>query len=70
MRKRWGMALGVAAGTVFTQPVDIVKNPFKPAFNAGLRFLADRRENINLRIDYAIGVKGQSGFYFAFGEAF
>lgn len=70
MQKRWGMALGLAAGTVFTQPKDIVKNPFKPAFNTGLRFLADRRENINLRIDYAIGVKGQSGFYFAFGEAF
>ncbi len=70
MHKRWGMALGVGAGTVFRQPEDIFKNPFKPAFNAGLRFLADRRENINMRIDYAIGVKGQSGFYFAFGEAF
>jgi len=68
--KRWGAAVGAAAGTVFSQPADVFGNPFKPAFNAGLRFDADRKENINLRIDYAVGLKGQSGFYFAFGEAF
>jgi hypothetical protein len=68
--RRWGFALGAASGTVFTQPTDIYKNPFKPAANAGIRFLADRKAHINMRIDYAIGLKGQSGFYFAFGEAF
>jgi Omp85 superfamily domain len=70
LHKRWGATMGVAAGTVFSKPTAIFINPFKPAFNAGLRFVADRRENINLRIDYAMGIKGQSGFYFAFGEAF
>ena len=70
LHKRWGATMGVAAGTVFSKPTAIFINPFKPAFNAGLRFVADRRENINLRIDYARGIKGQSGFYFAFGEAF
>lgn len=70
IHKRWGAAIGLGAGTVFSQSADVFVNPFKPAFNAGLRFVADRKENINLRIDYAVGQKGQSGFYFAFGEAF
>jgi hypothetical protein len=68
--RRWGIALGAASGNVFTHPKDIYKNPFKPAANAGIRFLADRKAQINMRVDYAIGLKGQTGFYFAFGEAF
>lgn len=39
-------------------------------YGAGLRILVDKQQNINLRIEYARGVYGQSGFYIAFGEAF
>jgi outer membrane protein assembly factor BamA len=42
----------------------------KANFGGGLRFLVDKKENINLRLDYAIGQNGQSGFYVAFGESF
>lgn len=70
LHKRWGLAAGAGAGTVFLRPGNIFHTIFKPSLNIGIRFVADRKENINLRIDYAKGVDGQSGFYFAFGEAF
>ena len=68
--RRWGFALGMGAGSVFQQPKQVLSNQVKPALNVGIRFLADRKEKINLRIDYAAGIQGQRGFYFAFGEAF
>lgn len=39
-------------------------------YGLGLRFLVDRKENTNLRVDYALGEKGNNGFYIAFGESF
>lgn len=43
---------------------------FKYNAGGGLRFLVDRKGDINLRLDYAIGENGQTGFYVAFGESF
>lgn len=37
---------------------------------AGIRILMDKTQDVNLRLDYAIGANGQSGFYIAFGESF
>lgn len=45
-------------------------NALKKNLGIGLRFLVDKQENINLRMDYGIGENGQSGFYIAFGESF
>lgn len=42
----------------------------KPNAGIGLRFLVDKSENMNLRLDYAIGKNNQSGFYISFGEPF
>ena len=39
-------------------------------YGAGLRFLIDRKEQVNLRFDYAVGADGQNGFYIGFGESF
>ncbi len=39
-------------------------------YGLGIRFLADKAENINLRLDYAWGNQALNGFYVAFGEAF
>ena len=41
----------------------------KPTYGLGLRFLIDRQENVNLRIDAAFGQR-TTGFYVSFGEAF
>jgi outer membrane protein assembly factor BamA len=43
---------------------------FKYNFGGGLRILVDKKDNINLRFDYAVGQDGQTGFYVAFGESF
>ncbi len=40
------------------------------AGGAGLRFTFNRRERLNVRADYGIGMGNSSGFYFSIGEAF
>ena len=42
----------------------------KPNYGMGLRFLIDKHDKTNLRLDYAIGGEGNSGFYISFGESF
>jgi hypothetical protein len=42
----------------------------KPNNGIGLRFLADKKDNVNLRFDYVLGNKNNSGFYISFGESF
>ena len=42
----------------------------KPNYGLGLRFLVDKHDKTNLRLDYAIGGEGNSGFYISFGESF
>jgi outer membrane protein assembly factor BamA len=44
-------------------------NDPKSAYGAGLRFVANRRDHLNIRLDYAIGSDG-GNFYFTIGEAF
>ncbi|MFT3844072.1 MAG: BamA/TamA family outer membrane protein [Lacibacter sp.] len=39
-------------------------------YGMGLRFLVDKKDKTNLRLDYAMGSNGNSGFYIAFGESF
>lgn len=65
--KRWGIAVFGGASTVMGS--DRVLS-LKPNFGGGIRFLIDRKENINFRLDYAVGTNGNSGFYIAFGESF
>ncbi|UYZ59906.1 outer membrane protein assembly factor [Hymenobacter latericus] len=68
--KRLGAVAFAGGGQVARNLGGFGPNALKPTAGAGLRFLMDRRENINLRLDYAIGQDGSSGFYIAFGEAF
>lgn len=64
-------------GAVFAGVSDIygqgaskpLRNPFFN-YGAGVRFLIDRKENTNVRIDYARGSHGNSGLYLSFGENF
>ena len=48
---------------------------FKPGdskfnYGLGMRFLVDKHDRTNLRLDYAIGEGENSGFYISFGESF
>ena len=74
VRSKLFWRLGVAAfggiSALYENPGNIQHESFKPNVGAGLRFLVDKSENTNLRIDYAIGADNQSGFYISFGESF
>jgi len=67
--RRWGFAAFGGAGNTITSNESMFQ-AIKPNAGVGIRFLADRSARVNLRLDYAWGAKGQSGFYIAFGEAF
>jgi hypothetical protein len=67
--RRWGLAAFGGAGNSITRTESMIQL-IKPNVGLGVRFLADRAARVNLRLDYAWGAKGQSGFYIAFGEAF
>jgi hypothetical protein len=67
---RIGMAAFGGSSLICDDFSNITGNSLKPNGGLGLRFLVDKAENTNLRIDYAIGTDGQNGFYISFGESF
>lgn len=66
--------IGVAAfggiSMIYNNLNKLSNHNVKPNLGGGLRFLVDKKENTYLRLDYAIGVNNQSGFYVSFGESF
>lgn len=64
--KKWGTNLYCGVGTAFSADQTI---PTLPAGGVGLRYLASKKYNINVGIDYAWG-KDDDGIYFLIGEAF
>lgn len=66
--RRWGLA--IFGGYSYVKGASDFNHMMLPNYGTGLRFRIDRRENINLRFDYALGTRGNSGFYVAFGESF
>lgn len=67
---RIGMATFGGISMIYENIQSIDNKNFKPNAGFGLRFLVDKNEGTNLRIDYALGAKNQSGFYISFGESF
>lgn len=66
---RLGAAAFAGAGNVWGKWSEPAGFALKPSMGGGLRFLMDKKDNVNLRIDFAVGHK-TTGFYIAFGEAF
>lgn len=67
----WRLGLALWGGTAAIAN-DLSKLPagqLKGTAGLGIRFLIDRKNDINLRLDYGIGNDSQ-GFYVGFGEAF
>jgi len=65
---RWlGAAAFGGAGRVFEN--DDQSRLWHPTYGGGLRIRIDKKENVNLRFDYARG-DHSDGFYISFGEAF
>ena len=67
---RIGLAGFGGLSMIYKDFAAINSKTFKPNGGLGLRFLVDKKENTNLRLDYAIGTNGQDGFYVTFGESF
>ncbi len=69
LKGRFGATFFGGAGQVASTLSGFKLSDLKPTYGTGLRFLIDRKENVNIRFDFAWG-KNTSGFYVAFGEAF
>jgi outer membrane protein assembly factor BamA len=57
-------------GDVSDQFANYQLSQFKYSFGAGIRFALDKKEKLNLRIDYGFGQGRNNGFYLQLGEAF
>lgn len=67
---RVGMAAFGGLSLNYSTPNNVLARNTKYNYGLGVRFLVDKNENTNLRLDYAIGQNGNSGFYISFGESF
>ncbi len=66
---RFGMATFGGLSNLYNNS-NLNLNNTKYNYGVGLRFMVDKHDNTNLRLDYAIGNGGNSGFYISFGESF
>lgn len=67
---RIGLAFFGGTGIVYPDLKSMGIRSFKPNAGVGFRFLFNRMDGTNLRIDYGIGENGQRGIYLSFGESF
>lgn len=67
--RRWGVNAFWSTGAVGEGLDELPISPFRNAGGIGLRFMADRKKTLNLRLDAAWG-RESSGLYFTVGEAF
>jgi outer membrane protein assembly factor BamA len=68
--KRIGMVAFGGGGNVGSNALDYSLSDLKFSCGAGLRIPLNKKEKLNLRIDYGIGQGKNSGFYLQLGEAF
>jgi hypothetical protein len=66
---RFGMVTFAGAGDVFNKYTDLGMNEVKYSVGAGLRFVVNPAERLNIRLDYGYGREG-GYFYFVVAEAF
>ena len=66
---RVGLVGFAGVGDVFDRPSDVRWNTLKYSLGGGLRFMLNRKERINIRLDYGIG-RANTGFYLGIMEAF
>jgi outer membrane protein assembly factor BamA len=70
IKGRFGMVAFVAAGRVGATISEVYSfQHLKPSFGTGLRYAIDKKEKLNLRLDFGIGKKSD-GLYFNLTESF
>lgn len=68
--KRFGFVAFAAIGDVGNEITDLSINELKYSLGGGLRYLFNKKENVNVRMDVAAGRDGNIGVYFGIEEAF
>lgn len=68
--KRVGFVGFFSAGDVSKTLGDFSMNSIKYSYGGGLRFALNKKEKLNLRLDYGFGGGKNKGLYFQLGEAF
>jgi len=68
--KRFGFVVFGGVGDVAYSLSGFSASTLKPSVGGGLRYKLDKKENVNLRVDFGLGQNGTTGFYISFGEAF
>ena len=66
--KRNSLTAWIGAGTVFNKFHNMRSDRILPNYGIGYRW--EFKKNVNVRLDYGFGKKGQSGFLFNINEAF
>jgi outer membrane protein assembly factor BamA len=67
---RFGFVVFAGLGDVAPELTKFSLNDFKFSYGLGLRFLFNKDEKVNLRVDLGFGNDGNSGIYFGIEEAF
>ena len=67
---RLGYVVFGSMGTVASSPEKFQATELKISYGAGLRFLFNEEEMVNLRMDLGITREGDTGIYFGIEEAF
>jgi outer membrane protein assembly factor BamA len=68
--KRFSGVAFAGTGSVGRNFSDYAVDDLKYSFGGGLRIALNKKEKLNLRLDYGIGQGTNSGFYLQLGEAF
>ncbi len=70
-KPRWALNAFGLIGSVNDQVSSLYKfDKIKPAAGGGIRFKAIKDKSTWVRLDYGVGIDGQSGIYFGVNEAF
>ncbi len=68
--RRFGAVLFGGYGDVSDKVRNFDLTNLKYSYGAGLRIALNKKEKLNIRLDYGVGQGNNSGFYFQIGEAF
>ncbi|ARN77515.1 hypothetical protein BST97_05685 [Nonlabens spongiae] len=66
---RWGAVAFLGAGDVYRNIDQAQFETIKPNYGVGLRWMLDKSENLNLRLDWGFG-QGTNNLYLSIAEAF
>ncbi|GEO05339.1 membrane protein [Adhaeribacter aerolatus] len=67
---RVGFVVFAGAGEVSNKLSNFNTSNLRSAAGGGIRLMLNKKERLNIRIDYAVGSHGASGLYFDIGEDF